>query len=159
MWTPPWTDEQIDKLNTYQNCGYVHPFSCGNDSCRAMLIATRDGWRCSQCDYQQFWAYDVTPLLLILDSRLHRMRERPLPTVRDLQVMSYRVNATVTLERRAGDTWSVCRGSDVLNRDGEWENEPPPSERSDNFIERTRFATAEDALAAYHSFHPYPRTT
>ena len=38
-----------------------------------------------------------------------------------------------------GDRYAVKHLSRCLNRDGKWEMEPIPSERSDEFIERTRF--------------------
>lgn len=48
-----------------------------------------------------------------------------------------------------GVKWAV-RGvlGDCLNRDGEWEDEPLPSSRSDDFLARCRFDSAEEALAA-----------
>ena len=40
---------------------------------------------------------------------------------------------------RGGENYAVKFLSQVLNRDGKWEYEPIPSERGDDFIERTRF--------------------
>ena len=52
----PFTPQQVEALNKYQNCGIWHPFTCGN--CRNVLTATEKGWICSQCDYTQDWAHD-----------------------------------------------------------------------------------------------------
>jgi hypothetical protein len=56
----PWTAEQVDTLNRFQNLGYVHEFTCGNDheGSRA-LVATRAGWICPNCDYRQDWANEA----------------------------------------------------------------------------------------------------
>lgn len=40
----PWTPEQVAGLNAYQDCGWVHPFTC---ACGAALEATEDGWTCN----------------------------------------------------------------------------------------------------------------
>jgi len=62
---PPWTQEQVDALNHFQNCGHVHPFTCGGNRTDAhhldgegVLIATKDGWKCPYCDYTQNWCLD-----------------------------------------------------------------------------------------------------
>jgi hypothetical protein len=44
--------------------------------------------------------------------------------------------------------WAVRIFGYCLNKSGKWEFEPSPSNRSDAFIERTRWATAEEAAAA-----------
>jgi hypothetical protein len=52
----PWTQEQVDKLNKWQNAGLFHPFTCGNGH---TLVATKDGWICPSCpEYHQDWAHD-----------------------------------------------------------------------------------------------------
>jgi hypothetical protein len=54
----PFTDEQVQKLNEYQNLGIVHEFTCGNDhNGERKLIAKNDGWICPTCDYKQDWCY------------------------------------------------------------------------------------------------------
>jgi len=58
MINAPFTDEQVKRLNQYQNCGHVHPFTCGNDKCRAILKATRKGWVCECCGFTQDWAHE-----------------------------------------------------------------------------------------------------
>ncbi len=58
----PWTPEQVEQLNKWQEAGYVHPFTCGNDDCTRSngkeLVATIDGWTCPSCSYKQDWAHD-----------------------------------------------------------------------------------------------------
>lgn len=43
------------------------------------------------------------------------------------------------------DTWAVRKGALCLNDDMEWEYEPIPSSRNDDFLSRTRW-TKEEAL-------------
>lgn len=45
----------------------------------------------------------------------------------------------ITVDRTAPGRWAVRRRSRCLNRDGKWEHESTPSERSDDFLERCRF--------------------
>lgn len=52
---PPWTVEQVQNLNEYQQSGMFHPYTCGTDTCRADLIAEESGWRCPECGYTQNW--------------------------------------------------------------------------------------------------------
>ena len=47
------------------------------------------------------------------------------------------------------DRWAIRRGACCLNHDGNWEYEPLPSSRTDEFFARCRFATADEALAAW----------
>ena len=55
----PFTAEQVDGLNRWQHTDYVHPFTCGNSECRAVLVATEGGWVCHEChSYSQDWAHD-----------------------------------------------------------------------------------------------------
>lgn len=62
MFKAPFTDEQVAKLNEWQHCGKVHPFTCpgGKPDCAGHreLIATKDGWVCHCGDYRQDWAHD-----------------------------------------------------------------------------------------------------
>jgi hypothetical protein len=47
------------------------------------------------------------------------------------------------------DRYAVrCAGS-VINKDGEWEYEPQPSSRDEDFFARCRFDTFADAEVAY----------
>ena len=52
------------------------------------------------------------------------------------------------------DLWAVRRHGDVLNRSGEWEWEPMPSSRDDEFLVRCRFSTHTEAIAAAMSKPP-----
>ena len=58
MLQSPFTKEQVESLNGYQEEGYFHPFTCGKDDCRQTLVATEDGWVCPDCDYKQNWAHE-----------------------------------------------------------------------------------------------------
>jgi hypothetical protein len=57
----PWTGEQVDALNRFQRAGDVHEFTCRHDhgGLDRTLYATRDGWRCPHCSYQQDWAHQA----------------------------------------------------------------------------------------------------
>lgn len=68
----PWTIEQVEALTRWQNCEWLHPFTCGKRDLPAhkvyaekhgqmdhgILIATTQGWVCPVCDYRQDWAHD-----------------------------------------------------------------------------------------------------
>lgn len=49
----------------------------------------------------------------------------------------------ITLERRGTDAWAVISLGECLNREGEWEYEPLPSNRSEAFKARTWFPLGE----------------
>lgn len=53
----PFNDDQVNSLNEYQADGFMHPFTCGNNSNHGVLVATRIGWYCTDCDYTQNWAH------------------------------------------------------------------------------------------------------
>ncbi len=61
----PFTEDQVDKLNDYQESERGHPFTCcGEDNCRrplkfnnGILIATTEGWICPCGKYKQDWAH------------------------------------------------------------------------------------------------------
>lgn len=50
------------------------------------------------------------------------------------------------------NSWVVFHKSYVLGKDGEWHYEPLPSSRTDEFIELTRFPSAQDAYQAWIEF-------
>lgn len=62
----PWTKEQVDALNRYQEKGMFHPFTCGSGNRtdekhldgEGILLATVNGWMCPYCDYKQDWAHE-----------------------------------------------------------------------------------------------------
>ncbi len=58
------------------------------------------------------------------------------------------------LQRDGTQWWAVVRRGFVLTKDGEWEHEPQPSSRDDEFIARTRwpslYLATEAAMRAPH---------
>ena len=56
---PDWMfGDSVEARNALQRSGSVHPFTCGNDECRARtnqapLLAVPDGWLCEHCGYRQ----------------------------------------------------------------------------------------------------------
>lgn len=64
------------------------------------------------------------------------------------------------LERREGldgVSYSITHGGFNLNKQGEWEYEPIPSERAKAFYKRCRWAKFEDALAIFEKLDPRGR--
>jgi hypothetical protein len=63
----PWTPQQVEALNHFQQSGMFHPFTCGQrDQWHheerwgrhlGTLVATEDGWTCPDCSYTQDWAH------------------------------------------------------------------------------------------------------
>jgi len=52
----PFTEEQVDNLETRQSILYLHPYTCG--MCSESLTPYRDGWHCDYChQYKQDWAH------------------------------------------------------------------------------------------------------
>lgn len=55
----PWTPEQVDCLNKYQEYaldGNAHPFTC---ECGESLTAYKDGWECDYChQWHQNWCHE-----------------------------------------------------------------------------------------------------
>jgi len=58
----PFTPEEVEQLNKWQQAGYVHPFTCPKEhlSDANELIATPEGWKCPdpKCGYTQHWAHN-----------------------------------------------------------------------------------------------------
>lgn len=61
----PFTIEQIQALHAYQDSGSGQPFTCPNagngahhldERAVGQLVATRAGWACRDCDFEQDWA-------------------------------------------------------------------------------------------------------
>lgn len=82
------------------------------------------------------------------------------------QVTGYRVTAIppglddvnahvfdVRVEWRGGDTFAVCWLSQCLGSDGEWDYEPIPSSREQDWLATHRFAE-EEALRLAHQAAP-----
>lgn len=60
------------------------------------------------------------------------------------------IGVLVQRARQVDDSylWKVTDGASCLNKSGEWEYEPLPSSRDDDFMARCRFATADEAIEA-----------
>ena len=77
------TNEQIiDKVNQWQNAGFVHPLTCGNDSQHQDLVPKEvDGkvvLSCLDCDYVQDWIPEE-----VLSNYVERMKEIMPKTIAD----------------------------------------------------------------------------
>ena len=60
----------------------------------------------------------------------------------------FEFNEDVTIEMRRGlkgERWTIARRGFCLNKENDWEYEPMPSTRTEEFIERTRFDSFEEA--------------
>jgi hypothetical protein len=55
----------------------------------------------------------------------------------------------VTVQDRGHGHWAVVDAGYVLNKEGQWEYEPMSSSRTEEFIRRTRYLSAEQALQAF----------
>jgi hypothetical protein len=55
----PFTPEQVESINGYQESGYMHPFTCGRENCRWTLKAAEDALHCPnpECTYTQDWVH------------------------------------------------------------------------------------------------------
>lgn len=51
------------------------------------------------------------------------------------------------LQPDGSSRWAIRSGGNVLNRDGEWELEPMPSSRTDDFFDRCRWPSLAEAVA------------
>jgi hypothetical protein len=58
-------------------------------------------------------------------------------------VTHFQFSERVSIIWRQGNLWSVSECGLALNRDGDWEYEPSPSNRTDEFKARTRFHLEE----------------
>lgn len=72
----------------------------------------------------------------------------------NMDIMTYEI----TVERRNGldgTKWAVKWMDRVLGKDGEWEWEPSPSNRDDEFMARCRFDSFDEALNLAMDKAPY----
>lgn len=57
----PWTDEEVDSINAWQESNAVHPFTCPCDhpetDDHVSLVATEASLFCPECDYEQNWVH------------------------------------------------------------------------------------------------------
>lgn len=61
----------------------------------------------------------------------------------------------ICIESRGYGHWAITHWNNVLAKDGEWEYEPLPSSRNDEFIKRTRWNSAQ---AAFEFLKSWKRT-
>lgn len=61
-------------------------------------------------------------------------------------------SSEITVERRDAVRWAVCRHGAVYNKDGQWEYEPLPSSRGEDFKSRTRYSLHEAFEVARRAF-------
>lgn len=57
----PFNENQIKNLERYQRLGYVHPFTCPQNSTHisdGILLPTTNGMICIECGYIQNWVHD-----------------------------------------------------------------------------------------------------
>ncbi len=69
--------------------------------------------------------------------------EEALSTVEVFRMGADWRGSAITVERRAEDQWAICQGGACLNTYGEWEFEPMPGSRNEEFIARARFPLDE----------------
>lgn len=51
----PFSDEQVRGLREWQNCEWVHPFTCCE---HVAMVVGKAGFMCPVCGYLQEWAHD-----------------------------------------------------------------------------------------------------
>lgn len=95
-------------------------------------------------------------LVAILNQAHQQLRARQRNKALDgLQVESYRLGGDdrfpITLERAAQrdgpDRWAIRQAGQAMNRKGQWDFEPSPSNRTESFFKRFRWESAEQAAA------------
>lgn len=71
----------------------------------------------------------------------------------NLEIVTYIIehheSASIELTQRRGDgavKWDIVQAGMCFNKAGEWEYEPMPSSRTDEFIARTRWEVPQEAL-------------
>jgi len=50
----PWNERQVNNLREFQECGWVHPFTCCGESMEPGIY----GFYCGKCDRLQNWCHD-----------------------------------------------------------------------------------------------------
>jgi len=56
---------------------------------------------------------------------------------------SFQISEEITVVHRGHDRWAISNRTSVYNTDGEWEYEPMPSSRDDEFFDRCRYSRDE----------------
>ena len=134
------------------------------DALRASGVCPPKGWGWQDTAYQRrevarrLAAGEREPWLITEAARLHiALPTRHAPLAADsmplAKIGAYLLPGDATIDRvsqREGDDrWAVRRHGNCLNQQGEWEFEPTPSDRDDDFLARCRFATAEAAYVVW----------
>lgn len=55
----------------------------------------------------------------------------------------------ITLEKRSDTAWAICSRNQCLTKEGEWDYESLPSNRTDEYKKSTRFDSIEKAIDFY----------
>ncbi len=58
-------------------------------------------------------------------------------------------DASVTIQERGPKQWCISQGALVMNMCGEWEYDPSPNHRSQEFMDRTHWKSPEEAYEFY----------
>jgi len=85
------------------------------------------------------------------------LKYRLIPSQYEIEPHPPGYNVTFKLETRGKwsdgtERWVIKDMAEVLNKDGNWEFEPSPSNRSTDFLERTRY-TFEEATAMLNQLY------
>lgn len=79
------------------------------------------------------------------------------PAVAEPIVSRYRFADTdVIIDWRSDDRWAICSGGFCYSREGDFEIEPMPSNRTDEFLARCRYTLAEALALADSAIRKYP---
>jgi hypothetical protein len=68
------------------------------------------------------------------------------------------ISICLARQRDGRALWAVRQRGDCLSKSGEWEYEPSPSGRDDEFLSRCRFDSLDSAIAAAQAHVPPPET-
>jgi hypothetical protein len=52
----PWTDLEVDCINSFQRGGAFHPFMCDCHH-HPPMVAFNDALRCEECGFEQTWVH------------------------------------------------------------------------------------------------------
>lgn len=98
------------------------------------------------------WGYAATPVnILALIAEVRALRESA--GLHGVRIERYSIPESGTeiirTDQRTGPAkWKVYKEGYCLAKSGDWEYEPMPSSRTDDFIERCRFDSAQEAITA-----------
>lgn len=57
----------------------------------------------------------------------------------------------IYIEERSENSWALTYKGSCMDLEGEFNSEPSPSNRSEEFIQKHRFKTPEEALSVFQS--------